>query len=115
VLKNKSSAPFILSDAFYYSWFAGENEYGTNVQIKLKDVEPGITFDSLIFRNLKVPVDVFHNKEEIMLKSVLPGDLSRLRIKKERVEKSNRLLFLQKGERQVYLLDNIRREKMKYY
>jgi hypothetical protein len=115
VLKKRNSTPFVFSDAFYYSWFAGENEYGTNVQVTLKNVEHEVTFDSLIFRNLKVPVNASKNTEGTVLESALPGEGGRLKIEAERVEKSNRIIFSHKGTRQVYLLGDIRREEMRYY
>lgn len=115
VLKNKNNAPFHISDASYYSWVAGEDEHGTNIMLKLKNVKPGVEFDSLTFRNIRVPVSASEENNEIILRGVIYGGPSGLKRDMKRIEESNRLIYTYNSDRHIYILKNIRREEMKYY
>ena len=115
VLKNGNSVPFIVEDAHYYSWFASGQESGTNIQIVLNDVSPGVKFDSLIFRNIRIPVYSTGVNGEIILNGTIPGGTSKLRIKTRRVEKSNRIIYHYNDRRCFYLLRKIRKEDIKYF
>ena len=115
VLENRDYIPFALSDASYYSWFAEGNESGTNIQIKLINVDPEVEFDSIIFRNVMVPVYTSEEGNELILNSVVPGGSSKISIQKDRIEKSDRLIFKFRGRKREFLLNKIRREKMRYY
>jgi hypothetical protein len=113
ILKSRNYLPFEVSDASYYSWFAKGNESGTNIQIKLRNVDPEVKFDSLIFRNVRVPVFTSMEGSEILLETIIPGDNSQLGI--EKADISNQLIYTYRGRKRVYILNNIRREKMRYY
>jgi hypothetical protein len=115
ILKNRNNVPFLISDASYYSWFAGEVEHGTNIELKLKSVKPDVVFDSLTFRNIRVPVTASEENDEILLQGVIYEGISRLGPDMKRIEESNRLIYTYHGKRYVYILKNIKREKMKYY
>ncbi len=115
IFKNRTAPPFVLSDARYYSWFAGENEFGTTVDIVVKNAAPDVTFDSIIFRNQKVPLRQSMKEEGILLEAVIPRRSSHLEIRAERTEKTARLIFRKSGRRDVFLLKEIRRESMKVY
>jgi len=115
VLKNKNNIPFLISDASYYTWIAGEDEHGTNIMLRLKNIKPDVEFDSLIFRNIKVPVLVSEENDKLLLRGVIYGGTSGLKPYMKRVEESNRLIYRYRGERYIYILKNIRREEMKYY
>ena len=115
VFKNQAAAPFVLSDARYYSWFAGEDEFGTTVELVVKNVAPDVTFDSLIFRNQKVPVRQSIKEGGVLLEAVIPRRSSHLDIRAERTKKTDRLIFRRNGRRDVFFLKEIRREQMEAY
>lgn len=115
ILTSRNYVLFEVSDALYYSWFAEGNESGTNIQIKLRNVDPAVKFDSLIFRNVRVPVFTSREGNEILLESIIPGSNSQLEIDKEEVDESNQLIYIYRGKKRVYILETIRREKMRYY
>lgn len=115
ILTSRNYVLFEVSDALYYSWFAEGNESGTNIQIKLRNVDPEVKFDSLIFRNVRVPVFTSREGNGILLESIIPGGNSQLEIDKEKVDESNQLIYTYRGKKRVYILEKIRREKMRYY
>lgn len=115
VLKEQNQPPFILSDAFYYSWIEDENSHGTHIEVILKEVERGVTFDSLIFRSIRMPVDVTKKEGATILKSNLFGGIPELEREQERVEKTDRLIYRAGGEKREYPLKTIRRKEMRYY
>jgi hypothetical protein len=115
IFKSRNYIPFEFSDASYYSWFARDSESGTNIQIRLRNVDPDVKFDSIVFRNVKVPVNSSEEGDMILLESVIPGGSGRFETEKERVGESDRLIYNYRGRRQVYIISNIRREKMRYY
>jgi hypothetical protein len=115
VLKNSDKVPFLISDASYYSWYAGEDEHGTNIMLKLKNVKPDVEFDSITFRNIRVPVSVSEEDDEKLLRGVIYTGSSMLKPDMKHVKESNRLIYTYHGNRYIYILKNIRREEMKYY
>lgn len=115
VFKNNTSAPFILTDASYFSWVVDENENGTNIKLKLSGVDQGINLDSIIFRGVRLPITITKIDDETVVESILPNGFSRFPVDFVRVDKSDQLMYRNKGEKCVFLLNEIRREKMVYY
>ena len=114
-MKNKSETLFNIKDAYYQSWMINENEKGTNIILNLINVQKGVTFDSLIFRGLKLPVFIDTKDTVVILKSILTVGMSKIRIEKEVVDKPNQLLYTFQGIKHSYFLKNIRRLQTKYY
>jgi hypothetical protein len=115
ILTKRDYVPFNVSDASYYSWFAKGNESGTNIQIRLRDVNPEVKFDSIIFRNVRVAVYASDEGDEVIMESIIPGSSSRFEGSQEGEDKSNCLMYKYRGKRRIYILGKFRRKKMRYY
>lgn len=106
---------FQVKDAFYQSWVLNENEKGTNIILKMENVDKNIVFDSLIFRGVMLTVSISFENDQVILKSVLPVGISRIETKNKLVQKPDQLLYKYFGIRGFYPLKDIRREKGKYF
>ncbi len=114
-VKNSSDFPFTLQDAFYYSWVAGEDEKGTDIFIELNKLSATIDFDSLIFRGVRLPVFTDQQGDRIVLKAILPAGISRIKIEPVPDPRPNQLIYMVDGQKHSFLLEEIRREKLKQY
>lgn len=114
-LKTDVSVPFNLVDASYYSWIKSENERGTNIKLTLNKNDAETNFDFIVFRGIKLPVSVTNTDDQIVVKAILLGGISRLPIEHKRTEESDRLLYTFKRKNGIFLLENIRRERIVYY
>lgn len=115
ILTKRDYVPFTVSDASYYSWFAKGNESGTNIQIRLRDVDPAVKFDSIIFRNVRVAVYASDEGDEVILESIIPASSSPNESITEEEDQSNSLMYNYRGKKRIYILGKFRREKMRYY
>ena len=114
-IKHQGTTPFRVADAHYYSWFVNEQERGVNVEISLEKVIGEIQFEALVFRNRRIPLSTIIDNKRILLKGVIPGPQSVLEDRTETTSGTNRLLYILNGDTASFILDKIRREKMKYY
>jgi hypothetical protein len=106
---------FKLGDAYYQPWVINDNEKGTDVLIELTHVDKGITFDSLIFRGVQLPVFVLEGKDKLILKSKLYAGLARLPIASKPDHKPDQLIYTSMGKKYYFLLKKIRPLKTVYY
>jgi hypothetical protein len=107
--------PFHLKDSFYQSWIYNPDEKGTNIVLKLSGVKKGVTFDSIIFRGVKMEVFVTESNKGITLESILPSGKSRIPLKNEVVSLPDQLIFHQGDQRRIFLLTTIRRKDTRSY
>jgi hypothetical protein len=114
-MKNSAEKLFIIKDAYYQSWIINENEKGTNIIIEITNMQPGIIFDSIVFRHTRLPASYQEKDGVIYLKSVLYIGLSQLTSKNVTVSSPDMILFRYNGTNQSYILKEIRRLKTKYY
>ena len=115
-LKDSNKSAFVLKEATYQSWFVNDNEKGTDIVLKLEQVLTDISFDSLVFKGVKVPVTVEKNGNRIyIIKGTIRSDLSILKSESNTVNEPNQLIYILKNKRYCYLLKNINRKDMKYY
>jgi hypothetical protein len=114
-VKNNSSVPFLLKDAFYYSWVAGENEKGTDIFIIVGKLDSRVRFDSLIFHDTRTPVFVTVENEVATIKGILPVGLSRVKIETTPDPRPDQLIWYFNEQRHSFPLEKIRREETKYF
>ncbi len=115
IRNGNNTSYFQVKDAFYQSWVLTENEKGTNIILKLENVDKNIVFDSLIFRGVMLSVSISFDNDNVILKSVLPVGISRIETKNKLVQQPDQLLYKYFGTRGFYPLKDIRREKSKYF
>ncbi|QGY46821.1 hypothetical protein GM418_25135 [Maribellus comscasis] len=114
--KKAINVPFEISDASYFSWAVDEEERGTTVEIKLKNINAEVHFDSIVFRNVMLPVRITANKKGVQsLTAILSSGKSRISVPTQHVDKPDQLIFHLEGKRDVHLLNNINRKDMVYY
>jgi len=113
-IKNKSETLFIIQDAYYQSWVARKQENGTDIIVRLVNVQKEVKFDSLIFRGIQLPVWTTENNGIATLKSILTSGIEKIHTKKKLVHKPDQLLYYYQGTREIYLLSNIRRLETLY-
>jgi len=107
--------PFKLKKAYYQSWIISNEEKGTDVILLLTNIEKGVTFDSIIFRGIKLEAFKTLMKKELQLKSILPGGKSRIKIDLDVVNLPDQLIYHHNGERKTFPLNSIVRQKTRYY
>jgi hypothetical protein len=113
-LKISHSYPFTVTEASYYSWFVNEKERGIQVTISLNDIREGVSFDSLVFRAMKIPVTTETKDDNVFVKAVLPGNESVLENRVVPDSGLNRLIYTWKGERSFYGIEKLTRKDSKY-
>ena len=106
---------FTIKDAYYQSWAFNEKEKGTDVFIVLKNVKPGIEFNTIIFRGMELPISKTSQKGKTTLKVSFRFGLSKLEQKKKTSNKENQLIYQMGKERRILILKEIRRKNTKYY
>lgn len=114
VTKHGSSDPFRVADAVYYSWFVDETERGTRIEITIDKLYDEIHFESLVFRNRKIPVRTFVSKDFVRLEALLTASGAILEDRSEPAEGDNRLLFLRNGSESDMVISSFRRGETKY-
>ena len=107
--------PFKIKKAFYQSWIIDENEKGTDIVLELTRIKKGVTFDSIIFRGIKVKAFVTAHKKGVEIKGIIPSGKSRIKLDYKVVNLPDQLIYHQNGEKKELLLKNIRREKTRVY
>lgn len=107
--------PFRINSAYYQSWVMSENERGTDIILRLKNVRKRIKFDSIVFRGVELPVFTSAEKGGIILKSILPTGQSRIRIGSHVTGGPDQLIYRIKGERKSYPLKNLERKETRNY
>jgi hypothetical protein len=117
ILKNSDEKLFVIRDAYYQSWIRNENEKGTNIVVEVADLQPGISFDSIVFRGTRLQVFCEEKDGIVYLKSYLNPPLSVIQLGGETISKTDAalILFHYNGESQAYIIMEIRRLAMKYY
>lgn len=106
---------FKVKRSFYQSWIISENEKGTDIVLELTSIKKGVTFDSLIFRGIKVKAFVTTLKKGVEIKGIISSGKSRIKIDYEVVNLPDQLIYHLNGEKKELLLKNIRREKTRVY
>ena len=114
-MKSSGENLFQVKDAYYQSWVAKTNEQGTNVFIELTKVKEGVSFDSIVFRGLKLPVFVEAKDGTLYLKGIIITDISKIRLDYKVTNEPDKLIYIYQGKKHNLALKKIRREKMKYY
>jgi hypothetical protein len=114
VLRNNNSSPFILKEVTYQSWVVNENEKGTDIVLKVVDVPEGISFDSLVFKGVRVPVTLQKESDFYSIKGVIRSDLSHLKPEKTVVNKPDQLIYTYQGRKYYFKIQSITRKEMKY-
>jgi len=115
ISKLNTNNDFEIIDSYYQSWQVNENEKGTNITIEVKNIKDGISFDSIVFQNFKVPI-TFENKNNIiLLQAIVEKSISRFNTKSEPSTLPDQLIYRLNGIRYIILLTNISRKEMKYY
>ena len=107
--------PFKIKKAYYQSWVMSQEEEGTDVILIITAIDKGITFDSIIFRGVKLEAFKTLGKKELQLKSILPGGKSRIQIGFDVVNLPDQLIYRHNGERKIFYLNSILRKKTRYY
>ena len=111
----QEKASFKLEDAYYQPWVINDNEKGTDVIIELTHVAKEITFDSIVFRGVQLPVFLLEGKDKLILKSKLYVGLARLPIASKPNHKPDQLIYIYMGRKYSFLLKKIRPLKTIYY
>lgn len=114
-MKNSTGKFFLIRDAYYQSWIVNENEKGTNIVIELTGVQPGILFDSIVYRGIRLSVAVQDKDGIVYLKSKQNVGSSKLSTENGTAPGPDRILFRYNGTNQSYILKEIRRLNTKYY
>ena len=104
---------FNIKDAYYQSWVI--NEKGIDIVIELKNVIPGLEFQSIIFRGLELPISIKKENNTTYLKAAYTIGLSKLDYKKTPSSKENQLIYQIDKIKKTVLLKEIRRKKTKFY
>jgi len=107
----KNSMPFKMNFSYYQPWVMSEKERGIDIVLRITCLQKGIEFDSIVFNGVKLPSFTTKEKGGIMLKSILPIGLSRIRIGSEVTGEPDQLIYRIKGERKTYLLSNLERKE----
>jgi hypothetical protein len=114
-LRNANDKFFTLKNAYYQSWMINNNDKGTNIYIELTDVKPGVEFDSVVFRGIKIPVFIDEKDSITKLKSILYRDLD-IFFKNQKVSNlPDQLIYHYHNSKYSFKLDTIRRINMRYY
>jgi hypothetical protein len=106
---------FVIKDAYYQSWVVAENDHGTDIFVEITNINNGVTFDSIVFRGLRLPVVIEKKDSMVILKSIINTPLSKLFIKNEFVGKPDQLIYHYNGISHSQALKELRRKSMKYY
>jgi hypothetical protein len=114
-LKNTDEKFFTFKESFYQSWLTNDNEKGTNIYVVVVDIKPGVVFDSMVFRGVKLPLSLEEKNGQTQLKSVLHKDMSVFQNEKEITGLPDQLIFHYNNMKNFFLLTDIRRVDMKYY
>jgi len=91
------------------------NDKGTNLFLELADIKPGVVFDSVIFRGVKLPVFIEEKDGVTKLKGILYRDLDIFLKEQEVSNLPDQLIYHYHDKRYTFRLENIRRINMKYY
>lgn len=113
--KSSGEKYFKIEEAFYQSWLKNENDKGTTVTIILSSIKNNIQFDSIVFRGQQITVSAENKENTTILSATIYSGIHKLNINSKPVNKPDQLIFRVNGETHIYILKNIRREKMKYY
>jgi hypothetical protein len=106
---------FVVKDAYYQSWVVAENEHGTDIFVEIADIKNGVTFDSIVFRGLRLPVVIEKKDSLVILKCIISTPLSKIFIKNEFVGKPDQLIYHYNGISHSQALKELRRKNMRYY
>jgi len=112
---NESQMLFEITDVYYQSWMAGEDENGTDIFIKMKNIDKDIKLISVIFRGIKVPLAKVPGKEELFLKGTIALDASIIENRVSEITgQPDQLLYRYNDIEYSYPLKNIRRMETKF-
>jgi hypothetical protein len=109
------TTPFTFNNAYYQSWMENQSNKGTNVTILLTNVDSGVSFDSLVFRGLKVPVTSFNGIDTTIIRGTVPAQGSITPVKPQYSAGPNQLIFRTNGLRRTFILKNVDRKDMNYF
>lgn len=114
-LVTKSHEPFSISDIYYRSWVVKDIEKGTDVFIKLKDVNSNVDFTSIVFRGIETDIRATVKNGVTVLKATINTGPSLIENYEYKVEDAGDMLrFTYKGSKFSYPLINIRRESTEF-
>ena len=107
--------PFSISDVYYRSWVIKDIEKGTDVFIKLKDVDTNVDFTSIVFRGIETDIQATVKNGVTLLKATINTGPSLIENYEYKVEDAGDMLkFTYKGSKFSYPLINIRRESTEF-
>ncbi len=114
-INKKNRTPFRINSSYYQPWVMSEKERGIDIVLRINCLQKGIEFDSIVFNGVKLPAFITKEKSDLIIKSILPIGLSRIRIGSEVTGERDQLIYRIKGERKTYLLINLERKETKSY
>jgi hypothetical protein len=114
VVAKKEKTLFEVDDAYYQSWMVNENEKGTDISIVLSNVQPGVMFDSIVFRNNRLPVISSANGKTMVLTSILNIGIERISMEKISVNQPDQLMYRNNGKKYSFEIKSFKRKETKY-
>lgn len=112
--KFTTRVPFIMEDATYQSWMESSRNKGTDIVITLTRVNGGVIFDSLVFRNAKVPVSYTQKTDTVLIKATIPAKGSISPVLPQYINIPDQLIYRLEDSRYTFYLKNIKRRDMDY-
>lgn len=107
--------PFRVKESSYQTWFIDAEEHGTRLWIKVKRPDPGVEFDSVVFRGFQMPVALSEHKNYLLLRADIPSEKMMHLHPIYVTEKPDQLQYRYMGKKGNVLLTNIERKEMTYY
>lgn len=104
-----------VTNAWYQTWVANENEKGTKIFIDVHSVDPSVVFDSIIFRGQRLPANVTVSNNQVRVLGIITHSKTGIKSEAVPVNQPDQLLYTYQGKRFSYPLKGIKRDKMKYY
>ncbi len=115
-LKESGNKLFSVKEAYYQFWVVRDNEKGTNIVLELRRVKKGVTFDSIVFRGVRMKAFTEEKNKTVELKSILPVGKSRIiNLEVQPVNLPDQLIYHYRGKRLSYPLKMIERKEPRIY
>lgn len=107
---DSGSILFTFDDLTYQTWAVSEDERGTDVIIYLVDVDPEVSFLTMTFRGIEVPVSVERKDDKIILRArLITGETVLDNYEYKVTKEKDNLKYTYRSEEYRYPVKNIRR------
>lgn len=113
--KSISNDFFRIKKASYQSWQKGTNEKGTNLLVEIGSFKDSITFDSIVFRNRRVPVFVQRQGKSVLLKATVHIEGVKLMVATDYDSRNDLLVYCINNKKHYTAIVSWQRMKMVYY